>query len=133
MLKLLMVAFALTACNADCPRPEGLWLQRLAERPGGTCGPLADELAPLGPGPSDSACGGADYVWSNDSCELESALKNCIVERNTAQQTTHVQHVTDGYWAGSLTLRVAGPDGQTCSSEYDLTAVKETSGTATGE
>lgn len=120
-----LAALALLACASEprCPRPTGLWLMHLIERPGGACGAQADELDEIGPAASDSACtGGVDYAWSEDDCSLDSVLRGCN-NGGDARGTvsTSWRHVTDEQWTGVMDVRIDAPSGG-CHSVYDVQA-----------
>ena len=119
------------ACGGDDPGcdigdRQGVYLQQMTQRPGGTCGAVPDEVIDVrSGGASESAMACQERVpdeLSDASCQLTRSLSCSVPGGGT---TTILAVTTDIYgdgsvFEGTMTVTVVDPVYGDCRSTYDL-------------
>lgn len=106
---------------APPPDCSGAWYVTATEKPGGSCGAIADAIAD-GLGPRSLPCDPMRGSMGEplQGCEGPATLM-CYSGSTTVRVIADIEPAGDGSYAGSESVTVTGADGATiCSSEYAL-------------
>jgi hypothetical protein len=104
--------------GAACVSRSGNYVAHFVERPGGTCGAVADSVVPADTVPA--GCQGS-RTPSADNCSID-INQTCTVSGQTFKQTGTSHWTQDGSTGSAvITLSRATPS---CTSTYDVTFTK---------
>jgi hypothetical protein len=133
---MLVLPLALACSGSDEAEPcdvahrNGTYLQSFRERPGGTCGPLSDQVTVLSglEGPGGSCVLDAPDQVSSDQCKLTRQL-SCVTDGVDGSQSAvavSTEKDSGDRIEGTFTIRVFDGGGAlVCASTYDTVAVRQ--------
>jgi hypothetical protein len=127
-LAVALVALPFAGCGSGtaeanpCATPGATYLEHFAEHPGGTCGPITDQVLNINhDGTIDTASPDCDSV-TQDGCTARDT--NCRTSANGTDctATTSVTFAKDGSAASGIATISCTAGSSSCESTYDISA-----------
>jgi hypothetical protein len=106
-----------------CATPGATYLFHLVEHPGGTCGPVPDEIVNVDSDGTTSTSVSCDDI-TQDGCTARNT--GCMSSMNgvDCSVTTDVTFAKDGSGATGLETATCSNSSASCTSTYDVTATR---------